>query len=893
MVTLAAFETVLHRYTGQRSIVVGVPVANRNRLSAEPLIGTLVNTLPLRIEVDPEATFLDLLRTVRDASLDAFAHQDLPLERLVTELQVERVAGQTPLFPVMFDFLNVPMPLPHAGGLRLRPLTFSRRASQFDLSLVFLDTELGRVGALEYRTDLYEAATIRRLAGHYRAVLEAVVAEPQARLDRIQLLTPAERSGSSPGPRPPAPAPRPGAGAPAVRGPGGPHPRRPGGGRRQPGPSPTGSSTGPPRPSPSGWRALGAGPGQRVAICLERSRAVVVALLATPPDRRRLPAPRPALPGRPDPLRPGGRRARRSWWRTRPPWRTLAVPPGVAVVHPRGRGRWRRPTPRTARPPRRPRRRPAYVIYTSGSTGPPQGRRGPPRRARPTSSPRCAASPGLVAADRILAVTTISFDIAGLEIFLPLVRRRPRRARRAADVVADGRRAGGAAGAPGATVMQATPATWRMLLDAGWRGDGRLKLLVGGEALPRGPGRPAAGAGRRGLEPVRAHRDHHLVHAPAGGAPATAPIPIGRPIDQHPRLRPRPPAASPCPDGVPGELYIGGAGVARGYLGPARAHRRALPPRPLRRGPAPACTAPATSAAAGTTAPWSSSAASTTRSRSAASASSSGEIEAVLARARPASGDAVVVAREDRPATSALVAYLVARREAPAPVRGAPRAAAARLPGLHGALAASCRSRRCRSPPTARSTARPCRPRPPASAAEEERPVPPRDAVEVAIARAVGGDPGRPGGERRPPASSTSAATRSWWRGCSTGSRSGPGWPCPSPRSSTVRPWRTSPRRSGRASAPGRRRARPPSRSAPSSRSAAAAPAPPSSASTAPAATSSTSTTSGATSTRSGRSSACRPRGPTGPRRRRRPSRPWPRPTSARSRRGSRAVRTT
>ncbi len=112
---------------------------------------------------------------------------------MVAALPVQRRAGQTPLFPVLFDFLNAPMPGPRAGPLRLRPLAFSRRASQFDLSLSVIDTALGQLASMEYRTDLFDAATVRRLGGHYRAVLEAVVASPTLPISRIPLLTAAER----------------------------------------------------------------------------------------------------------------------------------------------------------------------------------------------------------------------------------------------------------------------------------------------------------------------------------------------------------------------------------------------------------------------------------------------------------------------------------------------------------------------------------------------------------------------------------------------------------------------------------------------------------------------------------------------------------------------------
>lgn len=189
MVMLAAFDALLYRLTGTTDIVVGTPIANRTHMAAEGLVGTLVNTVALRVELDPGGSFTTLLARVRHAALDAWAHQELPFERLVSELGVPRLPGRSPLFEIMFDFQNSPMPLDAAGELRLRPFLIERGAAQFELSLDVLNTELGRLAGFEYNSTLFEAATIRRFAEQYLTILRAVARDPDQAIASIRLLT--------------------------------------------------------------------------------------------------------------------------------------------------------------------------------------------------------------------------------------------------------------------------------------------------------------------------------------------------------------------------------------------------------------------------------------------------------------------------------------------------------------------------------------------------------------------------------------------------------------------------------------------------------------------------------------------------------------------------------
>src|SRR5262249_28713315 len=189
MTLLAAFQTRLHRYTGQDDIVVGSPIAGRNRAELEGLIGFFVNTLVLRTDVSGDPSFVDLLKRVHQVAMDAYAHQDLPFEMLVEELQPERDLSRNPLFQVTFQLLNTPTimrPSPRAGG---SALDLKRDTAVFDLAVNLRETATSIEGELEYNIDLFDATTIERLAAHFMRLLEGVVADPAARLSELPLLS--------------------------------------------------------------------------------------------------------------------------------------------------------------------------------------------------------------------------------------------------------------------------------------------------------------------------------------------------------------------------------------------------------------------------------------------------------------------------------------------------------------------------------------------------------------------------------------------------------------------------------------------------------------------------------------------------------------------------------
>ena len=193
MTLFAAFSTLLYRSCGQTDIVVGTPIANRNRSEIEGAIGFFVNTLVLRTIVVRNPSFLELLARVRQVSLDAYAHQDLPFEQLVEALQPPRSLSHSPIFQVMFALQNAPRKPVELPGLSFNWLPLETAKAKFDLFLSMEETEAGLIGYWEYNRDLFEQSTIRRMMGHFQTLLRAILANPEARVGELPLLTAAER----------------------------------------------------------------------------------------------------------------------------------------------------------------------------------------------------------------------------------------------------------------------------------------------------------------------------------------------------------------------------------------------------------------------------------------------------------------------------------------------------------------------------------------------------------------------------------------------------------------------------------------------------------------------------------------------------------------------------
>jgi len=193
MLLLAGFQALLHRYTGQEDVVVGSAISGRNRAETENLIGLFLNTLVLRTDVSGEPTFRQLLQRVRKVALDAYAHQDVPFEKVVQSLPVERDLSRSPLFQVMFVLQPAPFQSAALDGLRLTPVPMGNGASKFDLTLFVEEHGEGLSGSVEYNTDLFDVATIGRLLGHFETLLGAIVENPNQTLSQLPILTRGER----------------------------------------------------------------------------------------------------------------------------------------------------------------------------------------------------------------------------------------------------------------------------------------------------------------------------------------------------------------------------------------------------------------------------------------------------------------------------------------------------------------------------------------------------------------------------------------------------------------------------------------------------------------------------------------------------------------------------
>ncbi|MBD3307336.1 amino acid adenylation domain-containing protein, partial [candidate division KSB3 bacterium] len=193
MTLLAAFTLLLERYSHQEDIVVGTPIANRTRSEIEPLIGFFVNTLVLRTDLSGNPTFTDLLARVRQTTLDAYVHQDVPFEHVVDQLQPVRSLSYAPLFQVMLILQNTPVEPLTLPGMTLTPLETEGISAKFDLTLAFEETDAGLQGALEYNTDLFDRATICKFLAHFDNVLRSVTSYPHQPILSVSLLSEADR----------------------------------------------------------------------------------------------------------------------------------------------------------------------------------------------------------------------------------------------------------------------------------------------------------------------------------------------------------------------------------------------------------------------------------------------------------------------------------------------------------------------------------------------------------------------------------------------------------------------------------------------------------------------------------------------------------------------------
>jgi len=561
IVLLSAFYLLLNRYTHQEDLVVGSAVAGRSRPEWESLIGLFINNLALRTSLAGDPTVRQLIARVRDTSLNAFANQDIPFDQLVAALHLDRSINRSPAFDVMFILQNFPVRPFNLPGLSIRPLHIDAGTARFDLTIEASEDEGGSMQLyFEYSTDLFDDSTIEQLARHYIRLLKGIVAGPLRIISEIPMFGPEElRDLQLANERTRVWYPRDACIHELFE---------------------TQAARTPDRIAvicgsdeityaelnrrssslASQLRGLGVGPDVLVGICLQRSIDMVTAVLGVL-----------KAGGAYVPMDPHFPRERLAFMARDASVRVLLtdeasrvrVPVTDATVLSLNGNRADMdghsdscPTAKAAADNL------AYVIYTSGSTGSPKGVQ-ITHRSVVNFLESMRRQPGLNEDDCLLAVTTLSFDIAALEIYLPLIAG-ARVVLASRSTASDGRALARLIDDANVTIMQATPATWRMLLDAGWVGKSDLRILCGGEAMPRELANrllPNCAVLWNLYGPTETTIWSTLYRVAEGEDP----VPIGTPIanttvyvlDDH---------GQPVPSGVSGELHIGGDGLARGYL---------------------------------------------------------------------------------------------------------------------------------------------------------------------------------------------------------------------------------------------------------------------------------------------------------------------------------------
>ena len=562
MVFMAAYQALLARYTGQDDITVAMGIAGRNRVELESVVGFFVNTLALRTTFEGDPSFAQLLERVRDNVLGAMEHGDAPLDKVLETLRLPRSSSHTPFAQVMFFFQNYPSIESELTGLKVEQLPLTELQpgnAQGDLSL-FVSQDARREIVFEYSTDLFDAARIERLTEHLLTVLEHAVSAPETRVAELRLMSAAEQAELAAWNSQTArelPAQRTLASLVQAQ-----VERSPDAialvfGERQISYRELDRRG---NALAHQLRAAGVGAGALVGLYVERTPEMLIGLLGI------LKAGGAYVPL--DPTYPVDRLAymlETSASRVLVTQRELAATPpaqvettviadadaalGSEADHPPADGAGEHDL--------------AYVIFTSGSTGKPKGVE-IRNRSAVNLLRSVAREPGLAAGQKLCAISTLSFDIALFELVLPLtvgativlVDR---------DTARDGMSLRRLVDNARLDVMQATPATWRMLLEVGWRGNDAIKIISTGEALPRELADrllPCCGE----LWNLYGPTETTVYSALCRVHPGSGPILVGKPVDNT-QIHIVDRNMQVQPIGVPGELLIGGDGLAAGYRG--------------------------------------------------------------------------------------------------------------------------------------------------------------------------------------------------------------------------------------------------------------------------------------------------------------------------------------
>ncbi|MDF1812116.1 MAG: amino acid adenylation domain-containing protein [Verrucomicrobiales bacterium] len=567
---LSAYDILLHRYCRQDDLVVGVPLAGRSQPELQSLVGYFINPVPVRSSVDDDPTVSEYLIRNRDSVNGALENQHYPMSRLVEKLNVPRDPGRSPLFQVSFSMERIPGideqgiavfligqggHTFHVGDLSMETIDLTTRQAQFEITLVVEEAGGNLFGCWQYNRDLFDEETIAELSALYEQVLRAMVKSPNARISGIQLLDEDgetkvleewnetasaydkdallhELIEDSAAKRDEDTA--------VIYG-------------------DTHVTYGQLNRKANGIAkrlvSEGLKAGDNVAVMLERSPTMIAALLGVMkaggtyvPLDPEFPAERLSMmlaDASPHSVLVSDETSKISAANdfiviNIQNVESTADAPVVSGV--------------TAKSL-------AYIIYTSGSTGIPKGVE-IPHRAAVNFLSSMLETPGMTSEDKLLAVTTLSFDISLLEMFLPLLAGATV-VIAGADDVKDGRRIANLLNEEDITVMQATPATWQMLLDSGWEGNSELRALCGGEALNRNLANTLVNSAKE-VWNLYGPTETTVWSTVEKMAEDEGSVTIGRPITNT-EIYILDSNHSPVPAGFTGELWIGGDGLARGY----------------------------------------------------------------------------------------------------------------------------------------------------------------------------------------------------------------------------------------------------------------------------------------------------------------------------------------
>jgi polyketide synthase PksJ len=560
MVLLAAFKVLLYKYTGQTDILVGSPIANRNIKDIEKLIGFFTNNIVLRTSFEEGVSFSELLREVKKTTIEGYSNQDVPFEKIVEELHVERDMSRNPLFQILFGLQNTPLAEVEFSQLNVSTIDIDAGYSRFDLAVDLREEAGGLKADFEFNTDIFSSETIARMAGHFKQLLTNIVKNPQDTLENLEMLTIEEKntllrewndtcedfSGIK---------------------------------------NWTELFEGQVKKTPDaiavvcGTKSLtykelnekadqlaqylnycGAGPERILGIYLDRSIEMLIGLLGVHKSGAAY------LPM--DPIFP---MERLEYMMEDAQAMIVLTEKKLIDTLPSNNARticldtdWDKIS---SFEPEKPfvsidEHNLAYLIYTSGSTGKPKGVQ-LEQKSLINFLLSMKNKTGLSEQDSLLAVTTLSFDIAGLELYMPLISG-ARLVIAQRDDVVDGKRLIQLLDQQNISIVQATPATWRMLIESGWEGNKNLKVLCGGEALPKelagqllercsvllnvyGPTETTIWST---LSRIESKDDDVFIGKPIANTQVYI-------VDKW---------MNPVPVGIPGELLIGGDGLARGYL---------------------------------------------------------------------------------------------------------------------------------------------------------------------------------------------------------------------------------------------------------------------------------------------------------------------------------------